>query len=226
MNLLTDFQYFPSVILFKNLNKITNIIFEQYEYYQKMSFRNRCQIAGAEGIIQLSVPLERGRDQKTIIKDVRIAGRQDWQGQHWKTIVSCYNRSPWFEFYQDGLGELYKKRFTFLLDWDLATFEWSVRTLGIPLKISLTDVFRKDYAGEEWLDRRGELRPQVINKLQASPLNATTDPPATGTTLTPDPGPPIKYRQVFEERTGFLPGLSILDLLFCEGRNARTLLEA
>ena len=210
-----------------------------------MSFRNRCQIAGAEGIIQLSVPLERGRDQKTIIKDVRIADRQDWQGQHWKTIVSCYNRSPWFEFYQDELGELYKKRFTFLLDWDLATFEWSIRTLGIPLKISLTEAFRKDYEEKEWLDRRGDLRPQVIGKLQTSLATAATHPaaapvrpatdlpaPATApaspvapTALPPAPDPPVKYRQVFEERTGFLPGLSILDLLFCEGRNARSLLE-
>ena len=102
MNLISDIQYFPSIILFKNLNKITNIVFEQYDRHQKMTFRNRCQLAGADGIIQLSIPLEHGRDQRTIMKEVRIAGRQDWQGQHWKTIVSCYNRSPWFEF--TGMG--------------------------------------------------------------------------------------------------------------------------
>ncbi|HMH24553.1 MAG TPA: WbqC family protein [Puia sp.] len=228
MNLITDFQYFPTNTLFKNLNKISNIVFEQYEYYQKMSFRNRCQIAGADGIIRLSIPLEHGRDQKTIMKDVRIAARQDWQGQHWKTIVSCYNRSPWFEFYQDELLKLYRRPFTFLMDWDLACFEWSVRTLGLSVKISLTDAFQKDYDEKDWLDLRGAIRPVTIGMLKAphEPGSGSADHvshvPGPGIVPSPAPAPPIKYRQVFEERTGFLPNLSILDLLFCEGKNARS----
>src|SRR5882762_8185722 len=142
MNLISDIQYFPSVILFKNLNKITNIVFEQYDRHQKMSFRNRCQLPGADGVIQLSIPLEHGRDQRTILKEVRIAGRQDWQGQHWKTIVSCYSRSPWFEFYRDDLLRLYRRPFVFLLDWDLECFEWAARMLGRSLEISLTGSYR------------------------------------------------------------------------------------
>src|SRR5579872_5915140 len=99
MTLITDFQYFPSIILYNNLYKFSNIVFEQYEYYQKMSFRNRCRIAGAGGIIDLSIPLEKGRDQRSLIRDVRISGARQWQAEHWKTILSCYSRSPWFEFY-------------------------------------------------------------------------------------------------------------------------------
>ena len=194
-----------------------------------MSFRNRCQIAGAEGIIQLSIPLVQGRDQKTVMKDVRIADRQDWQAQHWKTILSCYSRSPWFEFYRDELGELYRKPFHFLQDWDLACFEWSARMLQLPQTNSLTDAYRKKYDEKEWLDLRNQLLPNAVRKLSSAPEIRTEA--LIGQSAAPgipvpanESHPMIRYRQVYEERIGFLPGLSILDLLFCEGKNAQSLL--
>jgi hypothetical protein len=203
MTLITEFQDFPSVILFKKLSDFTNIVFEQYEYYKKMSFRNRCRIAGAEGTIDLSIPLAKGRDQRSTIRDVRITGSRKWQSEHWKTLLSCYSRSPWFEFYGDGLEQLYRQPATFLTDWNLACFEWSIRSLGLEVGISFTDAWHKTYPGAEWVDWRDRLLPK------------------SGTQQTT---PPVFYRQVFEERTGFIPGLSILDLLFCEGKNARRLL--
>src|SRR5258708_6289086 len=219
MNLVIDFQYFPSIILYKNSNKYSNIVFEQYEYYQKMSFRNRCQIAGAGGMINLSIPLEKGRDQKTLLKDVRIAGRDDWQGQHWKTILSCYSRSPWFEFYRDELGELYRKPVHFLLDWNLSCFEWSLGILQMPVSFSLTEAYIKKYEEENWTDWRGQILPKNLAGKDAfsRPSGDFSQGPGN-----PDP---IKYRQVFEDRIGFLPNLSILDLLFCEGKNARSSLQ-
>ena len=213
MNLIIDLQYFPNVNLYKISNKFSNIIFEQCEYYQKMSFRNRCQISGAEGIINLSVPLEKGRDQKTLMKDVRIADGQPWQAQHWKTIVSCYNRSPWFEFYRDDLEGLYKTRFDFLVDWNRACFEWSLKVLQLPVKVSLTDHYQKVYSPEQGADWRGKFLPKNRGAVPAQPSSAT---PVAST----DPAGVYRYRQVFEERTGFIPGLSILDLLFCEGKEA------
>jgi hypothetical protein len=198
MNLITDLQYFTTINLFRISNEFSNIIFEQCEYFQKMSFRNRCQIAGAEGIINLSVPLEKGRDQKTLMKDVKIADAQPWQAQHWKTIVSCYSRSPWFEFYRDELEGLYKTRFDFLVDWNLTCFEWVLEKLHLPLMVSLTDKYQEVYAPEDGVDFRGRFVPK--NRAAGSA--------------------PLRYRQVFEERTGFIPGLSILDLLFCEGKEA------
>src|SRR6202000_2717684 len=99
MNLISDIQYFAPVIFYKISYKFSYITFEQCETYQKMSFRNRCRIAGAEGPIDLSIPLVKGRDQRSLTRDVRIADDLDWQGQHWKTIASCYSRSPFFEFY-------------------------------------------------------------------------------------------------------------------------------
>ncbi|HMI62091.1 MAG TPA: WbqC family protein [Puia sp.] len=203
MNLIVDLQYFPNINLYRISSEFSNIVFEQCEFYQKMSFRNRCQIAGGEGVINLNIPLEKGRDQKARMKDVRIAGTHPWQAQHWKTILSCYSRSPWFEFYRDELEGLYKTRFDFLVDWNLACFEWSLKQLRMKFEVSLTDRYRPVYTPEEGVDWRGKFLPKNRVADSATVLAA-----------------PIRYRQVFEERTGFLPGLSILDLLFCEGKEA------
>lgn len=168
-----------------------------------MTFRNRCQIAGSQGLVDLSIPIEGGRDKKTLMKDVRIATHNTWQDQHWKTLLSCYNRSPWFDHYRDELEALYKRPYNFLLDWNLACFEWTTRVLPMPLKISTTESWKSSYNGAETSDFRGLLSPRN---------RETINPPA------------VVYRQVFEEITGFIPHLSILDLLFCEGQRARSLL--
>ena len=176
-----------------------------------MSFRNRCVIAGGEGPIDLSIPLVKGRDQKTMMRDVRIAGDKDWQGQHWKTIVSCYNRSPWFEYYRDDLEALYRKKMDFLIDWNLACYEWMHRTLGMKQNFGLTEEFVADYseAGDE------DVRSVFMAKSRLSMDMVGWS----------GRGDWVRYRQVFEERTGFLPNLSILDLLFCEGKRARQFLD-
>jgi hypothetical protein len=273
MTLITEFQYFPSVILYKKLNNFSNIIFDKCEYYRKMTFRNRCRIAGAEGTIDLSIPLEKGRDQRSLIRDVRISGSRKWQGEHWKTILSCYSRSPWFEFYRDELEKLYRRPAVFLMDWNLACFEWSIRVLGMPVEISFTDARHKTSPEEglvnrpedgqvnpleegrvnplkgsrvnrpeegqinpqkEWTDWRNKILPKTSAQRQKRDQYAKPEKKALsgagGRSEARDlqqgesEPQPVIYRQVFEERTGFLPGLSILDLLFCEGKNARRLL--
>lgn len=210
MMLIVDIQYFPSVILYKSLDKFSNIVFDQYETYQKMGFSNRCQVAGAEGVINLSVPLAGGRDQKLLVKDVRISDRQPWAARHWKTIVSCYSRSPWFEFYRDDLEVLYQQRFEFLQDWSLACFDWSLRALEISTSVTLTDRWEKVYAKAGVVDWRGKI-------LAKGGAGDSMGVPGSGGI---GEGEAPRYRQVFEERIGFIPNLSILDLLFCEGKNA------
>jgi hypothetical protein len=200
MNLISDLQYFPSVIFYKISYLESHIVFDQYEYYQKMSFRNRALIAGANGIIILSVPLEEGRDQKRIMKEVRIANREKWQSQHWKSIQSAYNRSPWFEYYRDELSALYQKTFEFLLDWNLACFEWSLQKMELDLNFGLNDSYQPQYDPAVYIDWRNKILPKNYRQFGA-----------------------VKYRQVFEEKLGFLPNLSILDLLFCEGKGAKNL---
>jgi len=207
------------------------MIFEQYESYQKMSFRNRCRIAGAEGVIDLSIPLVRGRDQKALMKDVRISAAQPWQSQHWKTILSCYSRSPWFEFYRDELEGLYKKQWDFLLDWNLACFEWTVRVLGISIPVSLTESYEKGYPPDQVADWRGKILPkhragntaglsEDMTRLSAGMAGLSACMTGLSDAGSADDSGMPPYRQVFGERIGFIPNLSVLDLLFCEGKQA------
>jgi hypothetical protein len=220
MKLIIDIQYFPSVILYKSLYKFSNIVFDQYEAYQKMGFRNRCQLAGADGVVDLSIPLVKGRGQKTLVRDVRISERQPWAAQHWKTIVSCYNRSPWFDHYRDELEGLFKRQFDFLLDWDLACFEWSVRVLGLAIPVELTEGWVPEYSSWEEADWRGKLRPRDRAAGCGEGVGERSSQGRAGLAGLAGEAGPVRYRQVFEERTGFIPNLSILDLLFCEGKNA------
>jgi hypothetical protein len=204
------------------------MLIEQCESYQKMSFRNRCRIAGAEGVVDLSIPIAGGRDQKTMMKEVRIAAGRSWQAQHWKTIVSCYSRSPWFDYYRDGLQKLFDAPVEFLMDWDLRCLEWSFRVLGMDRPILLTDRYQKLYAPDEGDDWRGRLGPKGLEKIAGTEnwgVAENRGPVRTGPGNEPGAiqqgsNGVARYRQVFEERIGFIPNLSILDLLFCEGKEA------
>jgi hypothetical protein len=203
MDLLIESQYLSPVTLYKISINFSNIKFDIYEPWRKMSFRNRCMVVGANGPILLSVPLQEGREQRKPMREVLIDNKKPWQSQHWKTITSCYNRSPWFDFFCDELADIYRQPFRFLVDWNRTCFEWVNDKLGIAQTTHFTEKFQPpgDALGHQ--DFRNRLVPRSIE----------TDFPE-----------PVRYRQVFEERIGFIPHLSILDLLFCEGKNARRIL--
>jgi hypothetical protein len=167
-----------------------------------MSFRNRCLIAGANGIISLSVPLQHGRNQQSQMNEVRIARSEDWQARHWKSIQSAYNRSPFFDHYRDELESLFQLKFELLMDWDLECLKWTKEKLRWPAEIRLTERREPGSETELWQDLRNKVLPKNHQDFT-----------------------PVKYRQVFEEKTGFLPNLSILDLLFNLGKQAGNLLN-
>ncbi|MBC6489908.1 WbqC family protein [Flavihumibacter stibioxidans] len=210
--LSVDLQYFGNVYWFKKAIKYKHIEFSEYEYHSKMSFRNRLWLAGADGRMNLSVPILDGRNERQLYKEVKIAGGR-WATDHFRAICSCYNRSPWFEHYRDDLAELYKKQYQFLQDWNLACLDWVNDQLGQPI---------------DW---------QFISPVGSHPSGATRRVRPDGNDYTnfyrpgnmdewiEEGGGGIKYAQVFEERTGFIPGLSILDLLFCEGPAAIGILQ-
>lgn len=203
--LVIDLHSFPTIDYFKMLVSYDIFKFEQYEYFRKGSYTNRYYIAGPHGRLLLSIPLLHGHRERTPLKELRICNRDRWQALHWKTLVSCYRRSPWFEFYEDDLRMLYEKKFDYLLEWNLSAFRLVAAWLGQPWTWSLTDEYRDDYpAAEGVIDGRGRFRPRSAGE-QASLQRGA-------------------YRQVFEERIGFQAGLSILDLLFCEGKRAKDLL--
>lgn len=199
--LIIESQYFPSISFYKTLIEVDILKIERYEHYQKVSYRNRCYIAGPNGTILLSVPLVKGKNQRTIAKDVRISNEEKWQALHWKTLTSAYRRSPWFEYFEGELEGLYEKKFDFLIDWNMACLEWANKVLGINTPVTYTDSFEKVYAGEDIIDLRDKLIPGK-NEVEVP-----------------------EYTQVFGERTGFTPNLSVLDLLFCEGKRALELLK-
>lgn len=200
--LITEYQYFGSVNYINALFQFSHIKFEVCESFQKMSFRNRMVIAGGNGLVNLSVPLEKGRDQKQMIKDVRISYSLSWQQQHWRTLESCYNRSPFYEFYRDGLENLYSKKHVFLLDLNREIRDWLWKVLKIPSAFSETANYQIELP-DEIIDKRSHWLPK---NFQLGPHSLT-------------------YHQVFEDRIGFQSNLSILDFLFCVGPSAHSLLK-
>jgi hypothetical protein len=201
---LSDYQYFPSVTLVSALTYSKHIYFESYETYQKGGFRNRCEVLGPNGVVQLIIPLVGGRTQKRLISEVKILYREDWPKSHFRTLLSCYNRSAFFEYYRDELERLFQRRTTWLVDWNMLCFEWLVSVLKLEVQVGTTDSFKKEYVAAEYRDLRGVLNPSKRNL----------------------PGiKPVQYAQVFEQEDRFIGGLSVLDLLFCEGPGATRILQ-
>ncbi|MBL7697734.1 MAG: WbqC family protein [Chitinophagaceae bacterium] len=194
MTLVIDLQYFSPSIFYFQLRKSSHCIFDQYEHFQKMSFRNRCTLSGGNRPIVLSIPIYGGRNQRAAMKDVRIRNSESWQARHWKTIMSCYNKSPWFGHYAGELESLYSRKFEFLKDWNLECFKWIADKLSIETSWSLSNSYQENYNDSQFLDWRNKLKPSTINQIF----------------------PPVpRYPQVFEDRFGFIPHLSVLDFLFC-----------
>jgi hypothetical protein len=146
----------------------------------------------------LSVPLLHGRRGRTPLRDLKICNRDNWQELHWRTLVSAYRRSAWFEYYEDALRGMYEKKFAYLMDWNLEAFQLVNRWLGTGWDISFTTGYQRepDRGIRDLRNRFGPARMET------------------------DYGDRPPYTQVFGDRTGFLPGLSILDLVFSEGKAA------
>lgn len=205
MKLLVESQYFPPVTLFRMSIQFSNVNIDIYDSWRKMSFRNRCVVVGGNGPINLSIPVVEGREQRKPLKEVMIDNRKSWQLQHWRTITSCYNRSPWFSFFEPELEALYRQPVDLLNDWNRICFEWVTKKLGVAIHVDYSQYVPGENGDGEVVDWRNKLTPKSIQ-------NELTDP--------------VRYHQVFEERIGFIPNLSILDLLFCEGKNAQRILTA
>jgi hypothetical protein len=195
-NIVIENQSFPlsNWINFLFLKK--HIILLSSEGYKKMSFRNRYVVAGSNGVVNLSVPLVNGRNQRVSFNEVKISNSEKWQLTHWRTITSCYNRSPYFEYYKDGLEKFFINRWEFLFEWNLSVLGWLREVLKFPAELIVLDRFPE---GAE------DLRDRWL------PKNFQQDPVI------------IKYPQIFEDRTGFQNNLSILDMLFNVGPQAADL---
>lgn len=202
--ILISTAYFAPIHYYTRIIAHNKIFIEQFEHFNKQTYRNRCIISGSNGLISLVVPVIKGRGNKTLIKDIQLAYDMNWQRNQWQTIVSAYNSSPYFEFYQDELFPFFDKKYKYLLDYNLQIHETVCDFLEIENNFELTTDFEK--VPENTLNFRDRI----------SPKNKTNIDTAFQ---------PREYTQVFTEKFGFAPNLSILDLIFNEGPNASTILE-
>lgn len=193
--------YFPNIAHFVAILTSENLIFEVCDNYQKQTFRNRSEIYGANGKLALSVPVSYTQKQRQQSKDVLISSTDDWQSHHQKSLDSAYKMSPFYEFYIDDLMPLFKTNFKFLLDLNLKCFELLSEAIQFNTSFSLTESFTI------LVNDKKDFRYLVNAKKN------------TGFQFD-------KYTQVFTEKHGYLPNLSILDLLFNEGPNTINYLEA
>lgn len=201
--ILLSTAYFAPVHFYARFLHHQQIYIEQYEYFTKQTYRNRCIILGSNGPISLVIPVVKGRGPKVLMKDLRISYDTEWQRNHWQTIVSAYNSSPYFEYYQDELQLFFEKRSKFLLDHNLQIHETICDFLEMENKVILTEDFEKVPPGT--LSFRESISPKMKGNNDLSFKN-------------------IPYTQVFEKKFGFVPDLSILDLLCNEGPNTHTIL--
>lgn len=185
-SVLVSTAYFGPISLYAALFACDEATIEAQEYFIKQTYRNRCEILGANGLQALSIPIQE-RKNKSIVKDIKIDYKSDWQTQHWRSIESAYNSSPFFEYLQDDIYPLQQQKTTFLIDYNFALQEKMLELLGKKMKSHFTESYLKEHACD--------LR-QAFSPKQKRGFNF------------PD------YIQVFENKFEFVPDLSILDLIF------------
>ena len=197
---LLSTTYFGPIQWYQKLYRADEAWIEQHEHFVKQTYRSRCIIATTQGTQALSIPIEHPTSNVQCstfnvqrIKDIRISDHGNWRHLHWNALQSAYGESPFFEYYEDDLRPFFEKRWTFLFDFNEAIREKLCELLDISPVVRFTEKYVSDYAS----DYREAINPKH---------------PA------PDPDfQPRRYYQVYEAKHGFLPNLSIVDLLFNMG---------
>lgn len=190
MTPLLPISYFGPIEEYALLAQNDKVIYEIKEHFVKQSYRNRCKIYGANGEMRLTVPLIMKSREKTPMDKIRISYSDKWQAQHWKTIVSAYKNSPFFEHYEEDLNNFFQTEFNYLIDLNKTAQNIILKHSRISVNISETNNYD--------ISRDSDYRKIITPKKQPFVTNP-------------------RYIQVFEEKHGFQPNLSILDLLFNEG---------
>jgi len=193
--------YFSSIAHYVVLVNATEIVFETADNFQKQTYRNRCCIYGPQGKQLLNIPVQKATS-KQATKDVKIDYTAPWQQQHLKAIATCYNSSPFYEFFDKELADLLSHKEVFLLDFNFKCQEFIVDALQLNLPaFKRTSSYQKELGAPN--DYRFLVNAKATKHYKFEP-----------------------YTQVFSDRHGFIENLSILDLLFAEGGNTANCLES
>ena len=215
---LLSTTYFGPVQWYQKLNRYPIIYIERCESFIKQTYRNRCVIATTNGLQTLSIPVEhtqdKGDDSSRLITDIRISNHGNWRHLHWNALMSAYGDSPFFDYYVDDIRPFFEQRWENLFDFNMAITHKLCELLDIHPTIQFTDNFiptnqdsstsitsiSSTTSSSHFLDFREVIRPK----------NPLPDPDFT----------PRKYYQVYQQKWGFQPNLSILDLLFNMGNES------
>lgn len=211
MKSLLSSTYFGPVQWYQKLNRYDECLIEQHESFIKQTYRNRMVIATTNGPLALTIPTN--HDTSMAMKDIRISDHANWRHVHWNALLSAYGESPFFEYYQDDIRPFFEKKYEFLFDFNMETMQKMIELLDIRPNISLTDhyflseelkVKSEEFNGSEELLEVKDFRDAIRPKHSLPDVEFI----------------PHRYYQVYEQKYGFLPNMSILDLLFNEGNEA------
>ena len=193
---LLQTTYFGPVQWYQKLCRYDHCLIEQYDSYQKQTYRNRCLIATANGVQALTVPVScdsvAGTD-KCLVKDVRISDHNQWRRVHWNALQSAYSESPFFEYYADDIRPFFEQKYDFLIDFNEAIRQKMCELIDIHPDVAYTSAYVPTHT-HDYREVIHAKHPQPDADFQAKP-----------------------YWQVFQHKHGFQANLSILDLLFCMG---------
>ncbi len=201
---LLSTSYLPPIPYVAACLKSGKIILEKHEHYVKQTFRNRTLIYGANGILPLIIPVQHDQLFTIPIHEVKISYDSPWQKIHWRSIISAYRNSPFFEYFEDDFVVFYQSEVATLFEFNLGLMNFIFRSLGENVNISFTTSYEKQVNDTPDLRHSFHSYDQLQGRVET---------------------PENRYRQVFSDRFGFLPNLSILDLLFNEGTKSNEYLS-
>jgi hypothetical protein len=196
MNVLLCTAYWPNLYYVYHLLNAEHIILEKHAHFQKQSYSTRTRILSANGVLDLNIPVVHTH-KKEVISGARISYNDRWQIIHWRAITSAYRNSPYFEFFESDVHEIYLKRTEFLFDYNLQQLQTLFRILKVEKKISFTTEYHSHTAGTKDLRSLHPSKPthdEEVSRILAKP-----------------------YYQTFSNKFPFAPNLSILDLIFNTG---------
>jgi|TARA_B100001063_G_scaffold78928_2_gene73472 hypothetical protein len=192
MKIIIHPTYFPNIDLLSQLIKSENILFEISDKYIKQTLRNRTEIHAANGKLILSIPVKYSSSKKEKYKDIKICYNSSWQKIHLKSIESAYRNSPYYDFFEDYFIKFFNKKEKFLIDANIKSIEVIYDILDMKMKYDLTNDYKNKL--ENYTDYRKLVDSNPDEKMSK-----------------------INYSQVFQEKNGFISGLSSLDIIFNKG---------
>lgn len=202
-SILVEPHYFPSIAYFAALSQYPKVVLEVYEHYPKQTYRNRCYVQGANRIQLLSIPIRKSAG-KVLTKDVKIDSGLSWRNHHWRTIQSAYGKAPFFDFFAQDFHDILYQKNHFLIDLTTGILTKCLKILQLNTHHLTGSQGYQKQPTEDVFDFRNT-------------LNAGFPPPL------PDFYRPVAYTQVFGK--DFVPNLSVIDLLFCEGSLANSIVR-